>query len=166
MFSVSIIQTQNFEFLNDGNKHPKSSQTLYHSWDPQVLDDGSWKLSDITQFLDYPNKLFFFHVLYLFTFFFHNINASLYSSNQSKWYTQIMYFEKDYRKKITKPIPIFQIKTIHSHLEKKKKKITLHSKNKNPPYIKPRLIQFDPVSHKAIKHRSTQPINHPTSHLK
>ena len=54
MFSVSIIQIQNFEFLSDGNKHLKSSQTLHHSWGPQVLDDG---LSDITQFLDYPNKL-------------------------------------------------------------------------------------------------------------
>ena len=57
VFSISIIQTQNFEFLSDGNNHPKPSQTLCHLWDPLVLNDGSWKLSDITQFSCYPNKL-------------------------------------------------------------------------------------------------------------
>ena len=39
------------------NNHPKLSQTLCHLWAPLVLDDGSWKLSDITQFSCYPNKL-------------------------------------------------------------------------------------------------------------
>ena len=41
VFSVSIIQTQNFEFLSDRNNHLKPSQTLCHLWDPLVLDDGS-----------------------------------------------------------------------------------------------------------------------------
>ena len=56
VFSFHNLNSK-FWVLSDRNKHPKSSQTLHHSWDPQVLNDGSWKLSDITQFLDYPNKL-------------------------------------------------------------------------------------------------------------
>ena len=57
VFLVSIIQTQNFEFLSYGNNHPKPSQTIIYLWDLFVLDDGSWKLSNITQFSCYPNKV-------------------------------------------------------------------------------------------------------------
>ena len=57
LFSFFIIHVQNFEFLSHGNSHPKSSQTVCHPWDSLGLDDESWKLSDITKFLWYPNKL-------------------------------------------------------------------------------------------------------------
>ena len=57
LFSFSIIHIQNFEYLSHENNDPKLSQTYGHPWDPLGLDDGSWKLSDITQLSCYPNML-------------------------------------------------------------------------------------------------------------
>ena len=57
MFSVSITHYSKIRELSDGNNHPKPSQIIIHLWDPLVLDDGSWKLSDVTQFSCYPNNL-------------------------------------------------------------------------------------------------------------
>ena len=50
MFSVSITYHSKIRELSDGNNHPKPSQTIIHLWDLLILDDGAWKLSDITQF--------------------------------------------------------------------------------------------------------------------
>ena len=57
LFPVSIILTQNFLVLSDGNITQKPSQTRFFWWEPRVLDHKLWKLSDITQFCGFPNKL-------------------------------------------------------------------------------------------------------------
>ena len=41
VFSVSIIHHLKIRELNDGNNHSKLNQTIFHMWDPFVLDDGS-----------------------------------------------------------------------------------------------------------------------------
>ena len=56
LFLVSITLTQNFWVLSDGNNIKKSSQTQFFLWVPWNLDDGWWKLSDMTQFPCNPNE--------------------------------------------------------------------------------------------------------------
>ena len=115
--------------------------------------------------MDYPNKLLFFHVLYLFTFFFHNINASLYSSNQSKRYTQNMYFEKDYRKKSLNQYPFFKLKPYILIWKKKKKNLHYTPKTKILPTSnqdQSNLIQYH-TRQSNIDQLNQSTIQHPTS---
>ena len=57
LFSLSITYIHFFESLRHENSHSKLLQIDAHSWVPFSLDDGSWKLIDITQFSSHPNKL-------------------------------------------------------------------------------------------------------------